>query len=39
MYGKRSIRNFKIQKKKKNRQEKNNNVYSFNKLIYLVLAA
>ena len=44
MYGKRSIRNLKIEKnknnkKKKNRKEINNNVYSFNKLIYLVLAA
>ena len=30
------IRKFK--KEKKNRKEKNNDVYSFNKLIYLVLA-
>ena len=27
----------KLKKGKKNRKEKNNNVYSFNKLIYLVL--
>ena len=37
MYAKHSIRNSKIQKRKKNRKEKINNVQSFNKLIYLVL--
>ena len=37
MYGKHSIRNSKIQKRKKNRKEKNNYVDNFNKLIYLVL--
>ena len=38
MYDKHSIQNSKIKKRKKNRKEKNNDVYSFNKLIYLVLA-
>ena len=37
MCGKHSIRNSKIQKRKKNRKEKNNYVDNFNKLIYLVL--
>ena len=37
MYGKHSFRNSKIQEKKKNSKRKKNNVYNFNKLIYLVL--